>query len=134
MSNINLLIVEELNHPVRNFIHDVKYNPGQAANTAINLGSVAAALYHIYANTRGKDDKISAAINSLPSAAMKGLAVALAGHTIKDIARGNVDYNPEHNKTYYQKYPGLYYNNHNNINPQQRQFLQNLVGNNHGRR
>lgn len=94
MTDIDIIVLEAVN---------ALYNPvlnrqlNQQANTKpdnvgkyINYGSLAAALYHVYsAIKKNKDDKIGAALNAIPGAAMKAFAVALSGHAIKDLARGN---------------------------------------------
>lgn len=109
MSNINSIILEDLRQPARNFIHDIKHNPDRAATKAINLAGVAAALYHVYANSKDKPDKLSAAINSLPAAVMKGLAVTMSAHALRDLGRGNYSYDTTQNPLL--KYKGMSTNN-----------------------
>lgn len=97
MTAINSLVAESLTQPIRNFMHDVHYNPDRAVSKTINVGSLAAALYHIYANTKDKDDKVSAILDSLPKAVYKAAAVATAGHVLADLSRGRYSYDPSRN-------------------------------------
>lgn len=105
MTDINSLIVDVLfeslgsqaKDGVKQFIHDLEHDPKRAASSAINVGSLAAAIYHIYKNSKDADDKVSAIFNALPAASMKAFAVAMAGHSIADLASGNYSYDPKSN-------------------------------------
>lgn len=96
--NINHIVLEAINATYNPTIHRQLNANNTADNVGkyINIGSLVAALYHIYSAAKNsKGDKISAAINSIPSAAMKAFAIAMSGHAIKDLARGN--YQPPQN-------------------------------------
>lgn len=121
MTAINNLVVEALTQPIRNFMHDVKHDPDRALSTSINLGSLAAAIYHIYSKTKDQDDKIAAVFNAIPAAAGKALAVAMAGHAISDLSRGRYSYDPNKNK-YMNSGPFKY--NPGPVNPNDMQRLQ----------
>lgn len=117
MTAINDLVIEGLTQPIRNFMHDVRNNPDKAVNTAINAGSLAAAIYHIYSHSKDKDDKISAVFNSIPGAARNALAVALAGHAISDLSRGRYSNDPAKNP---------YMKSFGNVNMNDMKHFQNL--------
>ena len=93
MSNINHLLIESFNAAYNPVLNRQLNNPPNNTDTVgkyINYGSLAAALYHIFSTAKNaKENKIGAALNAIPSAAMKAFAFALSGHAIKDLAKGN---------------------------------------------
>lgn len=135
MTAINSLVAESLTQPIRNFMHDVHYNPDRAVSKSINVGSLAAALYHIYANSKDKDDKVSAILDSLPKAVYKAAAVATAGHVLADLSRGRYSYDPSRNnmlnKTPFKYTPPEPNNGHNQHLTPQQQAINQLLHNRH---
>ena len=100
MSQINHAVYEIFENgvaatAVRNFVNDVQHNPKQAASTAINVSSLVAALHHLYKSSKNSDDKLAAIFNALPAASMKAFAVAMAGHSLSDLATGNYSVDPK---------------------------------------
>lgn len=101
MSQINLAVYELFENSVaanavRNFVNDVQHNPKQAASTAINVSSLVAAIHHLYKSSKNSDDKLAAIFNALPAASMKAFAVAMAGHSLSDLATGNYSVDPKY--------------------------------------
>ena len=100
MSQINHAVYEIFENgvaatAVRKFVNDVQHNPKQAASTAINVSSLVAALHHLYKSSKNSDDKLAAIFNALPAASMKAFAVAMAGHSLSDLATGNYSVDPK---------------------------------------
>ena len=121
MTAINSLVYEGLSQPIRNFIHDVHHNPDKAVSKSINAGSLAAALYHLYKGTKGKDNKLDAFIDSLPKAAATAFSIAMAGHAIHDLSKGAYAYDPAKNPILNKspfKYQALISNQHLNPSPE----------------
>lgn len=126
MTNINLIVLEAINttyNPILNRQLNQPPNNTDSVGKYINYGSLAAALYHIYSAAKNnKEDRIGAALNAIPSAAMKAFGFALAGHAIKDLAKGNYQTPTNHvssNSTRYfdnmvKSSGSSYLNNHQN--------------------
>lgn len=110
--DINDLVYEDLNsikNKIKAFGNDVKTHP-------LGYGSVAAALYKLYAGTKGKKDKLEAIINGIPGAAKTALGIFLAGHALKNINRELVNTNQNNNQNNNKNQNNNNQNNNNNNN------------------